>query len=150
MTSNFRKTSQACGSMSQFRLSSIADQALHVCSSTSTHAHSHQALHSTSKRSRLRAYVKGNSSFHFNLSHSMANLRRRGFRTDASRPDPTSGHSHPSPKPDHLTAEAFFVLTLSSFNSIHVLTSFNPHHKRTFLTDLQKHIQFIPRMRSSS
>ena len=139
MTSNFRKTSQACGSMSQFRLSSIADQALHVCSSTSTHAHSHQALHSTSKRSRLRVYVKGNSSFHFNLSHSTPT--RIPDRRQSTRPD--FGHSHPSPKPDHLTAEAVFVLTSSSFNSIHVLTSFNPHHKRTFLTDLQQHIQII-------
>ena len=63
-------------------------------------------------------------------------LRRCGCRTDASRADPTSGHSHeshPSPKPDHLTAEAVFVLTSSSFNSIHILTSFNPHHKGLFL-----------------
>ena len=85
MTSHFRKTCQACGSMSQFRLSSIADQALHVCSSTSTHAHSHQALHSTSKRSRLRVYVKGNSSFHFNLSHSTPTRipdRRQSTRLD--------------------------------------------------------------------
>mmetsp|Transcript_55416 Transcript_55416/g.115978 ORF Transcript_55416/g.115978 Transcript_55416/m.115978 type:complete len:113 (-) Transcript_55416:690-1028(-) len=29
--------------------------------------------------------------------------------------DPTSGHSHPSPKPYHPTAEVVFVLTLSSF-----------------------------------
>ena len=80
-------------------------------------------------------------------------LRRRGCRTDASRADPTSGHSHeshPGPKPDHLTAEAVFVLTSSSFNSIHILTSFNPHHERTFLTDLQQFIQIVPRMRSSS
>ena len=85
MTSNFRKTSQACGSMSQLRLSSIADQARHVYSSTSTHPHSHQALHSTSKRSRLRAYVKGNSSFHFNISHSTPT--RIPDRRQSSRPD---------------------------------------------------------------
>jgi hypothetical protein len=94
-----RKTFQACGSMSRLRISSTADQPLHVCSSTSVHPHSQQALHSTLNCLRLREYVEGNSSLHFNLSHSTPTRIPDRRQSNRSPPIKTSGHSHLSPKP---------------------------------------------------
>jgi hypothetical protein len=64
---------------------------------------------------RYMTFVKGNSSFRSNLSHSTPTRMPDRCQSNRSMPIKTSGHSHPNPKPYRLTAEAIFVSTTTSF-----------------------------------
>ena len=121
----------------RLKLSSIEDQLLHVCPRTSIHPHTHQPLYPNPNSSWLRKHFKGSSSFHSNFSHSA--MTRMPDRRQSNRGPPTKtyGHSHLSLMSNPLTAAPIFCFDYRVILTPHtILTSFNPHHKRTFLTDL--------------